>query len=139
MKNTSAAWRWTRSFAPPFIALVAIGCSGANPVGPASINDDAVVGDAQAVVSADQVVDIRDLIEPDKTRDVKSTVDVDDIVAPDQVRDPRETTNTNDLVGPDKIADPSRSVDVNDMSAPQLSKDLRGRICDRREVPDPGQ
>ena len=139
MKNTSAAWRWTKVFAPPFIALVAIGCSGANLVGPASISDDAAIGDKQTVVPSDQIVDVRDLITPDKIRDASRTVDVKDIVAPDKISDPRGATDVNDLVGPDKTADPSRSTDVNDLPTPQLSEDLRGRICDRSEVPDPGE
>jgi hypothetical protein len=150
MNNNSAIWRWTKALAPPFVAILVIGCSASDTLGPAAtdepqmvISDDQIV-DVNDVVTPDKTIDasrstdIKDIVRPERTGDATRTVDLNDVVAPDRIVDASHTTDVNDIIAPDRTADASRSVDVNDLPEPQLSENVGGRILDRNEVPESG-
>ncbi len=113
MKSSKRIWRWTMALAPPFVATMVIGCSASDPLGPV-VNDQ-----AQAVIANNAVVDVHDVIAPDKAIDASRSTDIDDIIAPD------------------RTSDPNRSLNVNDLQGPQPSENVRGVINDRNDVPGP--
>jgi hypothetical protein len=140
MNTTKTLSKWARMVAPALLAVLIVGCSGSNTVGPViddnplgpGINDtDRVQDDAEAIISTDRNVDIDNTPGPQKldeeTTDLRTpqkTMSIDRSVDRNRLSDPLKRSNPMDWI-----------VDVDNVPAPDRTANIQGRYVEIDDVP----
>jgi hypothetical protein len=140
MNTTKTLSKWARAVAPALLAVLVVGCSGSNtvgpviddnPLGPGINNTDRVQDDAEAIIGTDRNVDIDNTPGPQRL-DQETT----DLRTPQKIMSIDRSVDRNRLSDPLKTSNPAdRIVDVNNVPTPDRTSNIQGRYIEIDNVP----